>query len=226
MGARFKGRASLEALREAYSEAEEAAGEELVRPALLGIGRVANVEEEQSFEGRTMGVGVEELAAVVVGRAGDGMAPVRAGAVFETTRGSNTDIVWLIPWESRPVTLGRNRDNDVVVPEYSISGEHCRFRWKGRAGLRIEDSEASNGVWVDGVRLPVGEPRLLEGGEQIVLGRFAFCFLYADDVRRLLRGGDLVDGPDGRLIVREERPEPEPPEEGGGFLRRLFGRKR
>ena len=225
MSKRTKGRASLAALREAFSQSR-AAQRRSLRPALLGVGRVTNIEEEASFEGRTMGVTFEEFAAVAVEDGQDVAPAVRTAAVFETTRGANTDVVWFVPWQTEPISLGRNRENDIVVPEYSISGEHCRFRWKGHSALLIEDREASNKVWVDGMRLPVDTPRQLAGGEQLVLGRFMFCFLYADLLRRLLLGGELVVGDDGRFQVTEPQTgREELRRAGGGFLKRLFGRK-
>ncbi len=225
MGAKQKGRASLAALREAYRRVAGSKRALPLRPALLGVGRVTNVEEEEDFEGRTMGVTFEEFAAVASGDASAAGSGAPARAAFETTPGSNTDVVWFIPWKSGPVSLGRTRDNDIVIPEYSVSAEHCRFRWKGHATLLVEDSDASNQVWVDGARLPADAPRRLVGGEELVLGRFMFRFLYADDLGRLLSGKQAAPAADGRPALAAA-PWDAADEPAGGFFSRLFGRRK
>ena len=73
------------------------------------------------------------------------------------------------------VTVGRDAQSDVAIPEYSISKRHCEFVFD--AGLiSVRDLGSTNGTEVRGRRLDEGQAQSLEGGETLMLGRFAFRF--------------------------------------------------
>ena len=73
------------------------------------------------------------------------------------------------------VSLGRTVENDVAIPEHSISKRHCTFE-VGRGSIAIRDCGSTNGTLLNGARLPADEPVALCGGEAIVVGRFTFVF--------------------------------------------------
>lgn len=55
------------------------------------------------------------------------------------------------------VTMGRGRDNDVVLNEEGVSRHHCRLVRSGDAWV-IEDLKSMNGVRINGERITEGQP--------------------------------------------------------------------
>jgi hypothetical protein len=74
-----------------------------------------------------------------------------------------------------PVLLGRTGDNDVAIPEYSISKRHCFFEFQP-GKIFICDCGSTNGTLLNGARLEPKTSAPLSGGEVITLGRYAFMF--------------------------------------------------
>jgi pSer/pThr/pTyr-binding forkhead associated (FHA) protein len=75
-----------------------------------------------------------------------------------------------------PILVGRSAESDVPIPDFSISNRHCFFVIGGKAA-QIGDCGSTNGTFVDGKPLPPKQLVALQGGEKIVLGRFAFLYL-------------------------------------------------
>ncbi len=65
--------------------------------------------------------------------------------------------------------IGSASDCNLVSEQPSVSRHHCRLT---REGTRhwIEDLHSTNGTWINGVRLPPGEPVAIEPGVQVTLG--------------------------------------------------------
>jgi len=57
------------------------------------------------------------------------------------------------PLDKPQVTLGRQDDNDLVVPAKVVSGHHARLEWIGHT-YRILDLGSTNGLVYDGQRVP------------------------------------------------------------------------
>jgi hypothetical protein len=74
-----------------------------------------------------------------------------------------------------PVLLGRTADNDVAIPEYSISKRHCFFEFQP-GKLFVTDCGSTNGTIVNGQRLEPKQPTLMNPGDTITLGRYAFMY--------------------------------------------------
>src|SRR6185369_1998852 len=51
-----------------------------------------------------------------------------------------------------PISVGRTPDNDVTIPESSISARHCIIRILG-AQISISDAGSTNGTLINGVKL-------------------------------------------------------------------------
>lgn len=68
--------------------------------------------------------------------------------------------------------LGRTPDNDIVVPDGSVSRAHAVLVADG-GRWRIEDCQSSNGVLINGDRT---DAAILRDGDLITLGRAAFRF--------------------------------------------------
>lgn len=75
-----------------------------------------------------------------------------------------------------PITIGRTADNDVVIPEYSVSRKHC-FIALVEGEYRITDWGSANGTLVNEVDIGKMTPCRLQGGEIITLGRLMLLFL-------------------------------------------------
>lgn len=163
------------------------------RPALVGIGRVAEAEEEENFAGRTMQVHLTDLIAEMKQR---GAPP----STLDAEQSSVTDLVFLIPFQSAPVRVGRKAGiNAIVIPDYSLSATHCELRWLTHDSFAIADVGASNPIVVNDRRLNAKEMVPLRGTERIVLGRLIFRF-YRPDQLLVLAAGTPTDtsAPPGR----------------------------
>jgi hypothetical protein len=76
---------------------------------------------------------------------------------------------------SGPVVVGRTAENDVSIPEYSISKRHCSFEIKDGM-MNVADCGSTNGTTLNGTPLEKGASVPLCGGEQITMGRFTFVY--------------------------------------------------
>lgn len=89
------------------------------------------------------------------------------------------------------ITVGRTANNDLVVPDVSISKLHAIFTQSPR-GFELADAGSKNGTWVAGVQLgPRGDPLAVRVGDRIRLGRIEFtcvdsgaCWDTIDRMRR------------------------------------------
>jgi hypothetical protein len=74
-----------------------------------------------------------------------------------------------------PVLVGRTSENDVTIPEYSISKKHCAFEPRD-GGMTVVDCGSTNGTMLNGAPVGRDAPIPLCGGEIITMGRFTFVF--------------------------------------------------
>jgi len=74
------------------------------------------------------------------------------------------------------INVGRTSENDIVIPEYSISRKHC-FIALVDGVYRISDCGSANGTLIDGVQIAKQSPQKLRGGESLTLGRLLLLFL-------------------------------------------------
>jgi hypothetical protein len=87
--------------------------------------------------------------------------------VFPLAKGANAP--------AGPVLVGRTAENDVSIPEYSISKRHCAFEVKDGL-MTVADCGSTNGTKLNGTPLERGAAVPLCGGEQITMGRFTFVY--------------------------------------------------
>ncbi len=78
------------------------------------------------------------------------------------------------------IVVGRTSDADVVVPELSISTEHCAFE-ATPFGLRVIDIGSTNGTFLEGHRLAQNEAMPMRSGAKLILGRFEFQYWQPKD---------------------------------------------
>ncbi len=81
-----------------------------------------------------------------------------------TSNGIENDI----PVERLPITIGRNQENDIVLPYGFVSGRHGRIV-VDNGGFVYQDLKSTNGTYVDG-ELVSGQMRVLAGSGCMVFG--------------------------------------------------------
>jgi len=89
----------------------------------------------------------------------------------------------------RIVTVGRTKNNDIVLADISISKFHAFFKEED-GGLYLTDGESRNGTFVDSVRALTtkqGKPTLLKGGARVKFGALEFRFIDAKELIALVK---------------------------------------
>jgi adenylate cyclase len=72
------------------------------------------------------------------------------------------------------LTLGRDMNSDIVLPDLLASRNHAMIRCVGSGDYYLIDSGSSNGSFVNRQRIAM--PRLLKNGDRITIGRFEILF--------------------------------------------------
>ena len=75
--------------------------------------------------------------------------------------------------------VGRLDSNQIVVDDAAVSRVHAVIRRDARAVL-VEDLDSVSGTFVNGQRLQ--QPRLLQDGDELVVGAVAFVVTLPSDV--------------------------------------------
>jgi adenylate cyclase len=76
-------------------------------------------------------------------------------------------------WDA--VEIGRNQANTICLPDHQVSRHHARITRQGNIFV-IEDLQSSNGVMLQGKRLPAGVPCELRDGDEVGIGSAVFVF--------------------------------------------------
>ncbi|HEY7162064.1 MAG TPA: sigma 54-interacting transcriptional regulator [Acidobacteriota bacterium] len=82
-----------------------------------------------------------------------------------------------IPIDDDEITIGRDHNNQLPIPDLLLSRRHCLIKKKGNDYV-IQDLNSRNGVFVNSI--PVGE-RTLQHGDQIEIGNSLFVFTAQDE---------------------------------------------
>ncbi len=83
------------------------------------------------------------------------------------------------------ITVGRTSNNDVTIPDISISRFHAYFK-RGENGYQVLDAGSTNGTTVNGTSVPTqgaGSPIDLKSGDNLRLGLMELTFLETDALR-------------------------------------------
>ncbi len=89
------------------------------------------------------------------------------------------------PWSDR-ISVGRARNNDIVLSHHSISKLHAHITQKDGV-LCVTDTGSSNGTRVNGTRLVQGEAHPIRLGDSITFGGLATKLLPPEAIYDLLR---------------------------------------
>jgi hypothetical protein len=109
---------------------------------------------------------------------GDDDASERTGAI--------STLVYPLRSAVHIVSVGRASDNDVVVPDRSISRRHAFLKRGADGGFLVLDAGSSNGTTVNGASVMVrgaGQPTRVRPGDTIRLGGLEFTFADAKGLR-------------------------------------------
>lgn len=104
--------------------------------------------------------------------------------------------------------IGRSESCEVVLDVESISRRHCSLLVVGPEA-HLLDLGSTNGTWVNGRRLPSGEPAALEVGDRIELGEVVYKLLrqgdveaaYLEELRRLAITDGLTGAYNRRHLI-------------------------
>ena len=84
------------------------------------------------------------------------------------------------------ITIGRTPNNDIVVPDHSISRFHAYIRHGN--GWYIADAGSKNGTWLGGVQLVARRERALDSKATLRLGDVDLSFFLSIDLFEVLGG--------------------------------------
>lgn len=87
------------------------------------------------------------------------------------------------------ITVGRARNNDVIIRAPKISKLHSTFLPTGKGSYSLQDMESLNGTVVNGDRLQKKQKASLKNGDLISFWRYVFEYVTLDDMILRLVGG-------------------------------------
>ena len=76
---------------------------------------------------------------------------------------------WTRDLDRARLDVGRENDNDVVLPHPHVSRRHCLLEYDG-ASVIVKDRGTANGTFLNNT--PLSEPRLLQEGDKLYVGPF------------------------------------------------------
>ena len=92
---------------------------------------------------------------------------------------------------SMGITLGRAENNDIPLPDGSVSRFHAYFVQGARGSWSVVDAESRNGTWVGPMRLAQGVPTEVADRTRVRIGQVELLFVRAEsflgDLRKRLK---------------------------------------
>jgi hypothetical protein len=98
---------------------------------------------------------------------------------FEVRKTSNS------PWPER-LTLGRARNNDIVLSDRSVSKLHA-YIMKMESNWGIQDAGSRNGTKLNNIKLAQDEMKKLQSGDTIKVGAVTLTYVEPEALHSLLR---------------------------------------
>ena len=87
------------------------------------------------------------------------------------------------------ITVGRTSNNDVVIPDVSVSRFHAFVKPPDDGRFQIQDASSKNGTTVNGTSVPAqghGPAVDLKSGDNVRLGQVELTFLSAEALREFV----------------------------------------
>jgi hypothetical protein len=79
------------------------------------------------------------------------------------------------------ITIGRDPQNDIVIPQSTVSGFHATIQYVN-GHFQLEDDRSTNGTYLEGRRLEPDKPVRLKSGDSIKFATFEFRFVRTDSI--------------------------------------------
>jgi len=105
--------------------------------------------------------------------------------------------------------IGRQPDNDIVLPHHDVSAHHAEIRVE-KQRIMLTDLESATGTSLNGTRLSTLQPSVLEDGATIEIGPYSILFRSDDE-----RAQQFAQQSPAKRINRT-RPEQQAPPNGSG----------
>jgi predicted component of type VI protein secretion system len=93
----------------------------------------------------------------------------------------------LLVWDTRTLTIGRAKENDIVVADGEISRRHVIFKKEGNRFV-VGDYQTGNGTFINGQRIAGTEPQPLQSGDLIAIATLLEFEFYDGDAHPAKRG--------------------------------------
>lgn len=139
---------------------------------LIGLGQIAG--EMQRNPKQAAGTMFLNLSGAPEG-GGSGALVNMVFGVVKTSRDVPDDAIY----------IGSGAENDLPIQDSSLSKSHARMLDNG-AGWSLMDLGSTNGTYVNGMKVEVGVPQPLKGGDIVTLGRMSFTYYDAVSFAKLL----------------------------------------
>jgi hypothetical protein len=101
-----------------------------------------------------------------------------AHTYFVMKRAGQPDKV--LVWDTRTLSIGRAKDNDIVLADNEISRKHAIFKKEGNR-CTVGDYQTGNGTFVNGHRIAGTEPQALKSGDVVDVASLLQLTLYDGD---------------------------------------------
>ena len=102
----------------------------------------------------------------------------KENAMLVLQRGAETGRRWPLD-RSRALTIGRDEECDIHLPDRQVSRTHARIYWAGDH-FRVEDLGSKNGTHVNGQEVPNNASSPLHDGDELQIAlRFKLAFVDA-----------------------------------------------
>lgn len=96
--------------------------------------------------------------------------------VFQVMKGANLANAF-----GMGITVGSTDNNDIVLPDHSVSRFHAFFQQDPKDGVwKLTDAQSKNGSFIDGQRLEPQKPVSVPSGARLRFGDVEVLFEHAD----------------------------------------------
>jgi hypothetical protein len=93
----------------------------------------------------------------------------------------------LLVWDTRTLSIGRAKENDIVLADGEISRRHAIFKKEGNRFV-VGDYQTGNGSFINGQRIAGTEPQPIQSGDLITIATLLELEFYDGDVHPAKRG--------------------------------------
>ena len=80
--------------------------------------------------------------------------------------------------DKRIVNIGRGSNNDVAIPQDTVSGFHATIEYRDGT-FYLEDQRSTNKTYLNGEEMKPYSPKRLKSGDEIIVADYRFVFLIA-----------------------------------------------